>query len=116
MGGYLIDTNVISSYFSDKFSTDAAHFITSRINESPYLSIITQIEALSGITPDLTKENFVKMFVREHTILGIDIDIVERCGQLRREARIRTPDAIIAATAMVHDLILITSDRDFDKL
>ncbi|WP_374754564.1 PIN domain-containing protein [Dyadobacter fermentans] len=35
------------------------------------------------------------------------------CIKLRREKKIRTPDAIIAATAIVYDLTLLT-DNEID--
>ncbi|HAH54244.1 MAG TPA: hypothetical protein DCM02_02880 [Flavobacterium sp.] len=36
--------------------------------------------------------------------------------KIRRSKKIRTPDAIIAATAIVHNLTLITNDNDFNGI
>jgi predicted nucleic acid-binding protein len=36
--------------------------------------------------------------------------------QIRRSRKIKTPDAIIAATVIVYDLTLITNDNDFKNI
>ena len=43
--------------------------------------------------------------------LVIDREIAEEAGRIRREAGIQTPDALIAATALVLGLILVTRNR-----
>lgn len=52
MGKYLIDNNTISSYFSGLFSDKAMEFVGKVIDQTPNISFITQIEALSWISPD----------------------------------------------------------------
>ncbi len=47
MGQYLIDNNVISSYFSGLFSEKAIDFVANVIDQTPAISVITAIEALS---------------------------------------------------------------------
>ena len=44
MEHYLIDTNVISDYFTSSFSAAGMQFMDAAINAIPNLSIITQIE------------------------------------------------------------------------
>jgi len=46
----------------------------------------------------------------------IDNNIVSECIQLRRNKKIKTPDAIVAATAIVNNLILITNDNGFKNI
>jgi predicted nucleic acid-binding protein len=59
---------------------------------------------------------------RRFAALPVDAGIAPRYGQLvaearrRRGRRLRTADALIAATAAAHSLPLITRDRDFAKL
>lgn len=43
-------------------------------------------------------------------------EVVNKCVAIRRSRKIKTPDAVIAATAIVHDLTLITNDSDFDSI
>ena len=116
MGKYLIDNNVISNFFSGQYPKPALNFVSKVFDEVPTISVITEIEALSWITKDKNKESIVTDFVSDSVILGIDRNVVNRCVELRRTKKIKTPDAIIAATAMVHNLILITSDKDFHNI
>jgi hypothetical protein len=46
MGQYLIDTNVVSDYFSASFSDVGMEFMDAVIDAVPNISVITQIELL----------------------------------------------------------------------
>jgi len=116
MVSYLIDNNVISNYFSGLFSEKAMEFLSGVIDLTPNISVITEIEALSWRNPDPNKERIVKMFVGEANILGLSRNVVSQCVNIRRERKIKTPDAIIAATAIEHKLVLLTSDSDFNNI
>ena len=111
-----MDNNVISYYFSEGFSEMGMVFIAKEIDKTPNISIITQIEALSWIAADKNKEKIVRTFVNDANVLGLTVAIVNRCVMIRRSQKIKVPDAIIAATAIIHNLTLITSDRDFDNI
>jgi hypothetical protein len=63
MGQYLIDNNVISHYFSALYSETVMEFVGEIIDNTPIISVITQIEALSWVNSDKSKENFLKEFV-----------------------------------------------------
>jgi hypothetical protein len=63
MGQYLIDNNVISHYFSALYSETAMEFVAEIIDNTPIISVITQIEAMSWVNSDKSKENFLKEFV-----------------------------------------------------
>ena len=116
MGRYLIDSNVISNYFAGVFSVNAMFFLTDVIDKTPNLSVITKIEALSWRNPDIAKENIVRLFVQNSNIIPLSDIIVDECIQIRRNGRVKTPDAIIAATAIVHDYTLLTSDLGFRRI
>ena len=116
MGRYLIDNNVISNYFAVSFSEKAMNFLSGVIGETPNLSVITKIEALSWRNADIAKENIVRLFVDFSNIITLSDMIVDECIVIRRNVRMKTPDAIIAATAIVNDFILLTSDADFNRI
>ena len=116
MGPYLIDNNVISSYFSGLFSEKAMDFVSDVIDLIPNISVITEIEALSWVHPNKAKEAVVKAFIEDVNILPLSSDVVAQCVKIRRSRKIKTPDAIIAATAVTYKLTLITSDSDFDNI
>lgn len=116
MGKYLIDNNVISSYFSGLFSDKAMGFVADVIDQTPNISVITEIEALSWVSSDKNKEAIVKAFIGDANILPLSPDVVSQCVKIRRNRKIKTPDALIAATAITHNLTLIISDKDFNNI
>jgi predicted nucleic acid-binding protein len=113
---YLIDNNVIANFFQDNFSKSAMEFVAGVIDDIPNISVITEIEALSWHSKDSKKEESVKDFIGLANILLLDKQIVAKCIEIRRAKRIKTPDAIIAATAIIRNLILLTSDSDFSNI
>jgi len=116
MGKFLIDSNVISGFFAEKYSVEMMNFLTNVINQIPNISIITEIEVLSWRHKDKGKEEIVNSFVEDSNVLSLSADVVKQCVLIRRSKKIKTPDAIIAATAIVHQLTLITNDNDFRNI
>jgi predicted nucleic acid-binding protein len=113
MERYLIDTNVISDYFSASLPTKGLHFMDSIIDAIPNLSVITQIELLCWKT-EMHKEQAVKDFIADSEVLDISSNVITHCVNIRRNKKIKTPDAIIAATAIANDYTLISNnDKDF---
>lgn len=64
MGKYLIDNNVISNFFSGNFSVKGMDFLSDDIDQTPIISVITEIEAFSWINPDKNKEQIVNIYKR----------------------------------------------------
>lgn len=91
-------------------------FVADVFDQTPNISVITEIEALSWQNPDKNKEAIVKAFIEDSNILDLSPEVVAQCVKIRRSRKIKTPDAIIAATAIVHNLTLITGDKDFNKI
>ena len=46
----------------------------------------------------------------------LDRAIMERAILLRRKHRLKIPDAIVAATALFHNIPLLTADRVFERV
>jgi len=116
MEQYLIDTNVISDYFSASLPTSGLHFMDSVIDVVPNLSVITQIELLCWKTISLTEQR-VKDFIDDSAILDITPKVIMHCVNIRRNKKVKTPDAIIAATALAYDFTLISNnEKDFSKI
>lgn len=115
MGQYLIDTNVISEYFSASLPVSGMALLDKVINSIPNISIITQIELLCWRTDNITEQKVIK-FIKDSLVLDINNDVVTHCVDLRRNKKIKTPDAIIAATAIAYKLTLITNDSDFNNI
>ena len=116
MEQYLIDTNVISDYFSASLPAKGLLFMDFIIDDIPNLSIISQIELLCWKT-DTAKEQQVKDFIADSVIFNITPNIIAHCVDIRRNKKIKTPDAIIAATAIAHSRTLVTNnEKDFANI
>ncbi|MCU0469014.1 MAG: type II toxin-antitoxin system VapC family toxin [Arcicella sp.] len=112
---YLLDTSAISKYLKEVFSENGLIFMDSVIeNNLPKISVITQIELLSWKIDDFDDNIIVENFIKGSKIFSLSDEVITQTISLRRKYKIKTPDAIIAATALVNNLTLITdNDRDF---
>jgi len=116
MEQYLIDTNVVSDYFSASFSAAGMDLMDIAIDAVPNISIITQIELLCWNTDEATTLS-VQNFIADSSILDISPDVIAQCVALRKGKKIKTPDAIIAATALAYGYTLITgNEKDFANI
>lgn len=110
---YLIDTNVISYFLSKNLSEEGMKLVVSIIDEEFNISVITQIEILAPSQNLLSKESQIREFVSFANILPLNEDIANEVVTLRNkypQLRKKIADASIAATALKHDLILLTNN------
>jgi predicted nucleic acid-binding protein len=113
MEQYLIDTNIVSDYLSASLPVRGMVFLDRVIDAIPNLSVISQIELLCWNTDDTTALS-VQNFITDSIVLDINSDIIAYCVSIRKGKKIKTPDAIIAATALACDYTLITNnEKDF---
>jgi toxin FitB len=76
-------------------------------------SVITRAELLSG---DATHHPAVRRLLAGMDEVVVDRRVADKAGELRRMS-LRMPDALIAATALVHQLTLLTRNpSDFRKV
>lgn len=116
MEQYLIDTNVVCDYLSANLPSKAMVFMDGVIDRIPNLSVIAQIELLCWDTDSATVQH-VKHFISDSIVLDINIDVIDHCVSLRKGKKVKTPDAIIAATALAYDYTLITNnEKDFTNI
>jgi predicted nucleic acid-binding protein len=77
------------------------------------ISIITWIEVLAGAR-DAVEEAHLRDLLRRFLVLPVTLEIAEVAASIRRERRLKLPDAVIFATARVHRLVLVTRNtKDF---
>lgn len=86
------------------------------IDNTPNISVISKIEILRfKTTPNSYK--ILDDFVNESVILNLDYPIVQTTIAVCRYHKIKLPDAVIAATAIVNDFILVTRNKsDFKNI
>lgn len=116
MEQYLIDTNVVSNYFSTSLPEAAMQFMDKVFDAIPNVSVITQIELLCWKVEDEVEQK-IRNFISDSIVLDVSQKVIENCVMIRKGKKIKTPDAIIAATALAHGYTLITNnEKDFSHI
>ena len=111
---YLLDTNPVIDFFNKKLPQESKNLIA---NIEPAISVITYIELFSN--KNISKEEFKHFseFIKISLIYELRKEIVEQTIILRQNFKIKTPDAIIAATALAYNRKLITrNNSDFKRI
>ena len=107
---YLIDTNVLIDAQMGRLPKKGLDFLAKVINENFIVSFITLIEYLGYKDIPKSSEEFILLA----EVIEVDKLIIQNCIYLRKTQKIKLPDAIIAATALSRNLILITNnEKDF---
>jgi predicted nucleic acid-binding protein len=79
----------------------------------PAVSVISRYELFAA----RDEHERLRRFLWSMIELGIDGQVAELAGTGRRQTGIPTPDALIAATALVHRIPLMTrNSRHFDRV
>lgn len=113
--GYLLDTNIaIALLANEKIAID---FVQKANAERwrIYFSVVTECEVFSGLSTELELRG-IKLF-NPRRCLQVNSEIARLAGKLRRDQkakgrRLKTPDALIIATALEHRLSLVSRDSD----
>jgi predicted nucleic acid-binding protein len=114
---YLIDTNIISHLFSNRIPTSGKEFVEKIINSNFIISVVVEIEVLT-FHEIPQKMPLIEEFIKLANVIQLDREITLKAIDIRKlSKKIKLADAIIAATAIVHDLILVTNNlKDFQHI
>ena len=107
----VVDTNILIDYLCGikKAKEELAQY------KEITISLISWMEVLVGAKDDLEAQT-IKEFLRSFSIRQIDLKIAELAISIRKESKIRLPDAIIWATAQEEGTILVTrNSKDFPR-
>lgn len=111
--GFLIDTNAVIDFSTDSLPLAGRQLMIQVLDDRPAISVIVEIELLGFPS---VEESIIK-FVHRSDILPLDAPVIQQTILLRKKKKIKLPDALIAATAMMHNLKLITRNtKDFQKI
>lgn len=107
MTSMLLDSNIII------YSSQPAYASLRTLIEqtSPFVSAISYVEVLGypHLTPD--EQTHFQAFFDAASILPLSDNVLEQAIKLRQIRKMSLGDALIAATALVHQLTLVTRDQ-----
>ncbi len=110
-GALLLNTNVLI-YILNKTRPSASELITQASPEKIAISIVTWMEVLTGTSPvnDLETRELLNRFKR----IELTEAIVDETIAVRKRSKLKLPDAVIYASALVTGRTLVTyNTRDF---
>ncbi len=81
-----------------------------------YLSIISEIEILGFHKISESDALFFASLLSQCNIIDLSQTIKLKSIEIKRKYKLITPDAVIAATAIILDKPLFTFDKDFSKI
>ena len=114
---FLIDTNIGIYLLNGSLNVNGLIYIEPIINANYHLSVVTKIEMLGFEFKELQDFTDTKNFVEDGIIILLDNEIVEKTIEIRRTYKIKLPDALIAATAIVFNMTLLSrNDKDFTQI
>jgi toxin FitB len=126
MNGYLLDTNVVSEFRKPHPHGGVVAWLNNQADEQLFVSAVTLGELQAGIErtrhQDPSKaheiEHWVDQLAASHQILPMDSLCFREWGRIMdRKPDKLLEDAMIAATARIHHLIVATrNERDFKQL
>lgn len=105
----LLDSVILIDHFN---RVEAATNYLREVSDLAYISAITRAEVLTGF--DDEDLPLARRLLDSFPLLVIDRDVADLAAALRRTNRWKLPDALQAATARQHGLLLATRNtRDF---
>jgi len=114
---YLWDTNIVVYFLQNNFNRSGEKLIDNIATlYQPAISVITEIELLCWKTTTPNELLQLSSFITDSIIFGLESEIKLKTAEIRKSYNIKLPDAIIGATAIVMDLILISNDRGFSQV
>lgn len=111
---YLIDTNAVIDYLVNKLPENSAELID---GIDLQVSVIVRMELLSWHEATSMQIQVLQEFIDNAIVFGLEEAITLKAIDIRKKYRLKLPDAIVAATAMVNQQVLITRNiSDFENI
>ena len=122
---YLLDTDVLSALRRRQRNPAIEQWYERQNSSNLHISVITLGEIQRGVSQELRRnsefaDDLAQWFQRVVTefddrILQVDLGVARRWGQLTLDIGNTNPDLLIAATALEHDLTVVTRNvRHFE--
>lgn len=106
---FLVDTCILVDHLQGQAA--ATRFLEAQRGAA--ISLVTWMEVMAG-AESADEAEALRALLAGFELLAVDAQVAEEAVVLRRERRLKLPDAVILATARVHDLEFATRNtRDF---
>lgn len=113
-----LDTNIIIAYMAGDEDVIRALSVWREAGSTLFLPAVAETEVLAfgGWNDDERKR--AEIFLTENFVfIPFDRSLTKIAAQIRREAKVKFPDAAIAATALFTQTALVTRNvKDFQKI
>lgn len=115
---YLWDTNIVIYYLQQQFQEFSEAYMDDLVEQhTPVISAITEIELLCWKNAPQQDITVIRNFIHDARVIELDPDVKIKTAEIRKTYGLKIPDAIIAASALVHNLTLLTRNvGDFKKI
>jgi predicted nucleic acid-binding protein len=108
---YLIDTNILIYILQ-------GNPVVKYFAQEEFLAIscITEMEVQGKYNLLESEKSIITRVLEKCHIIDINYSIKQLTIQIKQAAKVKLPDAIIAATAIQQGLTLVTADKGFSKI
>jgi predicted nucleic acid-binding protein len=111
---YLIDSNTVIDYLDNKLPEKSAKLLD---GIDFHTSVIVRMELLSWHEATEKQLKVLQEFIDNSIVFGLEEAIILKAIDIRKNHRVKLPDAIVGATALVNGQILITHNvSDFKNI
>ena len=107
---FLVDTNILIYIHEGRSEVEPF------IYYSLAIASITEIELLGYSKITSPEEKKLRLLINDCSVIELIPEIKELAIKLKREFKLKTPDAIIAATALHLNVTIVTADKGFNKI
>jgi hypothetical protein len=107
----LIDSNIII-YAAKSEHANLRHLIA---EHRPSVSAISYVEVLGYHKLTEPERKYFEMFFAAAPVLALSSDVIDQAVKLRQRKKMTLGDSLVAGTALVHNLTLVTRNtKDFE--
>jgi predicted nucleic acid-binding protein len=86
------------------------------LNFSIATSFVTEIELMGWYKIPESAKKSLRLLLHDCTIIDLTIEIKKLAIEIKQRNKIKLPDALIASTAIILQIPLVTADQDFKKI
>jgi len=109
---FVLDTNAVI-FLVTKGSIISSDLENELNNSDMFISVISEIELFSKPSIPPNEEENLRIFLSDRLpVIELTSAIKKETIALRRNAKLKIPDCIVAATAIVQNAVLLTADKE----